>query len=735
MFRSSNPHNGQSPASRTTKMRARTVLFFGLSLATAAVAADFPLPPCESPREVRDFLMSRPSDDANVPYALRQTEAGQRLATMIEKYPRDLALHQARRTQLIGPMYRTWKAPIVEYRALMEKHPGDPLHRFLYGKMIFGTNTREAIRIHESVLAEHSGFAPAHLELAAIYQSFGVFKDTVKSLEHREAYRKACPEAANAFSASLGLNDQAYFERSAHQLRKILEATPDSDQDKLTAYQTLWTMEFRGRPASGHEALRKQVAVDVARLKAITAPQGSRWLQLLQSGYRLVNQTAEVDRIDARMLEMAPRSRDAMRAAQSSFYAKHSYPRTGKAEDEKAWARQLLEASRDWVTRWPGAVSPHDARFSSIALLEETPLDEFHTAADALLERYERQPDEFTSLPPLHYRVAEAYLKRGTRFERVAELVAAGTAELGVARERDHASDTEPPEERRDGSYGIWFQDGAPMRITAHLRLSQPNEAKRVLREMDEYHLANRPQGKDAQSTTDFRNATLWTMRGRIAEAEKRTADAVVLYLRAGALQRTPLRPGPHRVNAGERARDLWKQMGGTAEGLQAMMEANAFASGGDSLEWKKASLALPDFEITDTAGRVWRLADLKGKRTFINLWATWCGWCHPELPEVQKLYEETKGRQDVVVLSMNLDDNPGLIGPYMAEKGFAFPVLPALALVDKLGLELSLPRNWIAGPDGKLMWEQHGFSIGEPPSEWLRKRALELMGTAALAK
>ena len=42
----------------------------------------------------------------------------------------------------------------------------------------------------------------------------------------------------------------------------------------------------------------------------------------------------------------------------------------------------------------------------------------------------------------------------------------------------------------------------------------------------------------------------------------------------------------------------------------------------------------------------------------------------------------------------MNLDGNPGLIAPYMTEKGFTFPVLPALVIVDKLGLELSLPRN-----------------------------------------
>jgi hypothetical protein len=130
MFRSSNPHKDQSPASRTKMMRVRTVLLFGLWLATVAAAADFPLPPCESPQAVRDFLMAQPSEDANVPYAQRQDRSGRapRYA-MLEKYPRDLALHQARRMQLIGPMYRTWKAPIAEYRALMEKHPGDPLYQ------------------------------------------------------------------------------------------------------------------------------------------------------------------------------------------------------------------------------------------------------------------------------------------------------------------------------------------------------------------------------------------------------------------------------------------------------------------------------------------------------------------------------------------------------------------------------------------------------------------------------
>jgi len=32
----------------------------------------------------------------------------------------------------------------------------------------------------------------------------------------------------------------------------------------------------------------------------------------------------------------------------------------------------------------------------------------------------------------------------------------------------------------------------------------------------------------------------------------------------------------------------------------------------------------LPDFQLTDLQGKTWRLADLKGKVTFINVWASW---------------------------------------------------------------------------------------------------------------
>jgi hypothetical protein len=70
-------------------------------------------------------------------------------------------------------------------------------------------------------------------------------------------------------------------------------------------------------------------------------------------------------------------------------------------------------------------------------------------------------------------------------------------------------------------------------------------------------------------------------------------------------------------------------------------------------------------------------------------------------LPRLEKLIEQYKDRKDVVFLSLNLDENPGLIGPIMAEQKLTFTVLPAYSYVnDALKIEI-IPQNWIVGPDG----------------------------------
>ena len=70
-------------------------------------------------------------------------------------------------------------------------------------------------------------------------------------------------------------------------------------------------------------------------------------------------------------------------------------------------------------------------------------------------------------------------------------------------------------------------------------------------------------------------------------------------------------------------------------------------------------------------------------------------------MPRLQRLIEQYKDRKDVVFLSLNMDDNPGLIGPFMAERKLTLTVLPAYGFVtDTLKIDV-IPQNWIVGPDG----------------------------------
>ena len=120
-----------------------------------------------------------------------------------------------------------------------------------------------------------------------------------------------------------------------------------------------------------------------------------------------------------------------------------------------------------------------------------------------------------------------------------------------------------------------------------------------------------------------------------------------------------------------------------------------------------------------DLAGRKWTPADLKGKVAFINFWATWCGPCREELPYVQKLREQLKDRKDVIVLTLNTDEEVGKVAPFMKENKFTFPVLLGQAYADSQGIN-SIPRNWIVSLDGKVMLEGIGF--GGEGDEWIKK-------------
>ncbi len=92
-------------------------------------------------------------------------------------------------------------------------------------------------------------------------------------------------------------------------------------------------------------------------------------------------------------------------------------------------------------------------------------------------------------------------------------------------------------------------------------------------------------------------------------------------------------------------------------------------------------------------------------------------------MPHLQKLYEKVKDRPDVQVISWNVDDNVGILAPFVKAKKVTVPVIPARLLMDDLVPMLAIPLNWIVDRNGVVRFESLGF--GGEGDRWI-EQALE---------
>jgi thiol-disulfide isomerase/thioredoxin len=116
-----------------------------------------------------------------------------------------------------------------------------------------------------------------------------------------------------------------------------------------------------------------------------------------------------------------------------------------------------------------------------------------------------------------------------------------------------------------------------------------------------------------------------------------------------------------------------------------------------------------PDFKLTALDGQQLTIAALQGKVVFLNFWATWCGPCRAEIPDLIALQDRYKGRLQII--GLNVDDEEADIQKYVDETGINYPVVMTSNDVRiQFGGIPALPTSFVLDTAGRVVQKHVGL-------------------------
>lgn len=118
----------------------------------------------------------------------------------------------------------------------------------------------------------------------------------------------------------------------------------------------------------------------------------------------------------------------------------------------------------------------------------------------------------------------------------------------------------------------------------------------------------------------------------------------------------------------------------------------------------------MPDYSAEGLDGKPFHLASEKGNVVLLNVWATWCGPCRMEMPELQRLHDHYRDRGFKVV-GVSVDDSGAeSVKQFVTAQKIAFPIAidPEGKLANILQTTV-IPTSVIVDRSGKIVWRQVG--------------------------
>jgi thiol-disulfide isomerase/thioredoxin len=116
-----------------------------------------------------------------------------------------------------------------------------------------------------------------------------------------------------------------------------------------------------------------------------------------------------------------------------------------------------------------------------------------------------------------------------------------------------------------------------------------------------------------------------------------------------------------------------------------------------------------PDFDVKDLDGKPLSISSYKGKVVMIDFWATWCGPCRGEVPNVVKAYQKYHDKGfEIIGISLDQADAKDKLLAYMKDSNMTWRQYYdggywTNALAVKYGIQ-AIPAGFLLGRDGKIL-------------------------------